>query len=270
MWGGFSTLALTVGILIGGRMGAQESRLGSLERRLSREVAELREKSEKYAVMISGESEKRHRENLALAYDVLLENGFRKRNIYILDDKGEKRSAYPVDGLASKGTIKAMFDNLGKRIDSNDLLFVYTTGHGERVIFRSEINGKRHDRECSRLKVLGDVSEDDMAEYLEGVHVGVGVVVSDQCYGGGFAEAVGKGNYIGISASGAGQISESNTFAQAFFNSWRDKMADTNRDERTSIREAYEYANAYDINAHSGKQMPRLCSDVDADRVFLK
>lgn len=266
---GLATLALAGSLFLSGC--GDFPKPVNLERRLSQEVATQNHTEDKYAVIISGNTDYRHKENLSLAYQVLLENGFQKENVYILDDEGDKTAFYPVDDIASKEAIKMLFGHLAKRVDSKDLLFVYTTGHGGRTSIDKEING-----ETKRIKVFGiaipgeDLLETEMAEYLSDVHPRAGVLVYDQCYSGGFAERTGRGNYIGISASEADELSHSNTFPQTFFGAWRNKSADKNNDGRLSIREIFDYTVQNDEKTKDGSQKPQFFSDLKADEVFLK
>jgi len=228
-----------------------------LEQRISKEISKPNGKPDKYGVIISGSSEERHKENLSLAYQILLENGFQRENVYILNDKGDKTAFYPVDDIASKEATKKLFSHLEKKVDSGDLLFVYTTGHSD---------------ETSKLALPGEnLSEKEMEGYLSHIHPKEGVVVSDQCYGGNFAKRIGKGNYIGISASEAGKMSKLNTFPQAFFNSLReDNKSDIDNDGKVSVKEAFDYAKSNDSYAKRGEQKPQIYSGVDASKVFLK
>ena len=262
--------ALAGSMLLGG-CDSQPPQPQRLEQRISQEVAQPNGQPDKYGVIISGNTDYRHKENLSLAYQVLLENGFQRENIYILDSDGEKTAFYPVDDLASKEAIKILFGHLSKKVDSKDLLFVYTTDHGERITKTDSVNGKETPTELSTLVIPGeDLSETEMATYLSSIHPKTGVLVFDQCYSGGFAQRTGTGNYIGISASEADKVSKANTFPQALFNSWRDKKADENKDGRISIQEAFDYALANDSYAQSKAQTPQIFSGINADEVFLK
>ena len=155
----------------------------NLERRLSQEVAIQNHTEDKYAVIISGNTDYRHKANLSLAYQVLLENGFQRENVYILDNKGDKTAFYPVDDIASKEAIGMLFGHLAKKVDSKDLLFVYTTDHGRRKSINEEVNGETKRTKVSVLVLpYGDLLETEMVKYLSDVHPKVGVLVFDQCY----------------------------------------------------------------------------------------
>nr|MBA4404867.1 hypothetical protein [Nanoarchaeum sp.] len=243
----------------------------NLERRLNQEVATQNHTADKYGVIISGNTNRRYEENLSIAYQVLLENGFQRGNIYILDNIGEKTAFYPVDDIASKEAIEMLFEHMAKKVDSEDLLFVYTTDHGGRISINEKVNGETKKIKISYLEILGGyLLETEMARYLSEVHPNIGVLVFDQCYSGGFAERTGRGNYIGISASETDKPSYSNTFPQTFFWAWRNKGADKNDDGRLSIREIFDYTLQNDERTKEGFQKPQIFSDMNIDEVFLK
>jgi len=255
-----------------------------LEQRISEEIAKPNGKPDKYGVIISGSSEERHKENSSLAYQILLENGFQRENVYLLDNKGNKTSLYPVDDISSKEAVKKLFSHLEKKVDSEDLLFVYTTGHGDNT-FKLALPGE-------------NLSEKEMEEYLSNIHPKTGILIFDQCSGGNFAKRTGKGRYIGISASEGDKNSKSNTFPQEFFRSYNNKSdinndgkvsveeafnhaksffrscrnnkSDVNNDGKVSVEEAFNHAVSNDSYTKRGEQKPQIYSGVDASKVFLK
>ncbi len=264
-----SFLIITGSFMIAGRKKLFPQKYKNLEKRISEEVARPNWEPDKYGVIICGKNDNiTYKENLSLAYQVLLENGFQKENIYVLDGKGNKSPSYPVDGSASKGTIKKLFNHLDKKIDSNDLLFLYVTDHGEKV---KKIHNNGNINDLSTIVIPdGHLLETEMEEYLSQINPKTGILVFDQCYGGGFAKRTGKGKYIGISACESNNVSVSNTFPQAFFNSWKDSTSDFNKDGRTSVKEAFYYAAENDYHSITSHQRPQIYSEIDADEVFLK
>lgn len=243
----------------------------NLEQRISQEISEPNGKPDKYGVIISGHTGSRHKENVSLAYQILLESDFQRENIYILDYKGDKTAFYPVDDNASKRNIENLFCHLEGKIDSQDLLFVYFTDHGGRITKTENINGKDTSIELSYLSIPGDnLLETEMADYLSQIYPKAGILFFDQCYSGGFAERVGKENYIGISASEADKSSRSNTFPQSFFTSYRDDESDTNNDGKVSTMEAFNYAVKKDVFSQNNEQKPQIFSEIDPDKIFLK
>ncbi len=237
--------------------------MSGLEQRIDEEPAEKNNMPDKYAFIISGDSEKIFEDNIASAYNIFLENGFSKENIYILNS-GTKNECYPADGMASVGSIGMVLEHLAKKVDDNDMVFVYITPHG-RPHYSIEADGPK-------LRVIpipaiamptDEMLEPEFTRHLQQIKPGIGILIAEQCYGGSFAENIGKENrYIGISASGpmesAWYYRDMSTFATAFFNAWQDKASDSNKDGRVSIKEAYDYARNNDIATKKGEQVPRM------------
>lgn len=267
----------------------------NLEQRISRETTIPNNKQDKYAVLLGGNTQAASKVSLFLVYKALLNKGFLKENIYVLDspheweisfytekpnvilyqifdDTKEKTAFYPIDSIASKETIKKVFDHLAKKTDVNDYLFIYTTGHGGRKDFWTKLeNGEwKLDLNIPTLLLPGkDLKVADLEQYISNLKVKKGVVVCDQCYSGGFAERIGKGNFVAISSSERGRVSFGNTFTKAFFAAWKDKSADKNNDKRISIKEAFDYAVKNDDYTKEGLQKPQMISDLNPEDIFL-
>ncbi len=230
-----------------------------LEERLNSEPEGKNGLPDNYAVLISGLTESRHLKNMILAYNTLLYLGFQEQNIYVLDSKGAERLNYKVDGPATKSAIEKVFSHLKSKTDSEDFLFTYVTNHGGRS------SGE------STIALPGpDVGEETFENFLSGMEVKKGVLVFDQCYGGGFAKRLGKGRFVAVSASHPGENSIDNSFPQAFFNSFNYAVGDMNGDGLVSIEEAFNYALRHDMFALRGMQHPMIVSDLSPGRIFLK
>ncbi|MFH0949333.1 MAG: hypothetical protein V1802_02500, partial [Candidatus Aenigmatarchaeota archaeon] len=96
----------------------------------------------------------------------------------------------------------------------------------------------------------------------------------DQCYGGGFAEEIGKERYIAVASAKpyqGGYGKTNNTFGGYFMLAFRDKnKSDTNEDGRVSIREAFEYAKGRHKWTKKKEQEPIIRGELNPNRVFLK
>lgn len=197
----------------------------------------------KYTVLISGQTEERHEKNLSLAYQVLLESGFLKDNIYILDYEGDKTAYYPVDDHANPVSVRAVLAHLQARISSEDLLLIYITDHGDkerRVVRTGKLKERRN------VSVFGlqeeNMDEIELAFYVEQIKPKIGIYIFVQCYGGGFADRLAGSGRITIAANAKDKMCDGFSFSQPFFNAFRDRGADINGDGRISIQEAFEYA----------------------------
>lgn len=247
----------------------------SLEQNLNTEQAVQNNKPDKIAVIINGDSPKNiytnssnpNQENISLAYQVLLKNNFK---VYILDDSAATSGfcprPYPIHGQATKKNTELILNYLSKKIDSYDTFFLCTTGHGSRKKIVNQ--NKQATKVSSFFLKVDDLLETELAEYLNHIKPKVGILVFDQCYSGGFAKRTGTGKYTAISASESEGKSFSYTFSRAFFIAWRNKNSDTNKDGKTSIKEAFDYAKN-GCSAQASEQTPQLEAQIDPGNVFL-
>ncbi len=254
-------------ILAGSLLGCCSSPAG-LEGRMRNERIMHNSTPDKYAFLISGESEYWHRANISLIYNAFLRNDFRKENIYILDHEGEKVYGYPVDGSATKENIKKVFVFLKNKIDEKDLLFVYTTDHGGRII--------KDGTELSTLVLPGpDLDQKEFSEYIKDIIPKLGIFLFDQCYSGGFAEELAKKNYVAIASTKSDEKSfgEEDSFGSYFIlASFNNPNADLNNDGKTSLKESFEYSKErwYKANdKYREVQEPVIIGKNLADKTFL-
>jgi len=214
----------------------------------------------KYAVIVSGSDDARYRENITLAYRTLLSNGFTPGNIFVLEAEGKKEGYYPysITAPASKQNLKSLIESLHEKVDENTTFVMYVTGHGVR-------------NEESEILVKGkNIAVSDLENWLSGMHPKFGILIFDQCFGGGFAKRLGKKEYVAVSASEKDEESMEGTFPNAFFGAWKNPEADKNKDGKISIQEAFDYALENDVHAESGEQSPLLVTDLDAGKIYLK
>lgn len=266
----------------------------ALDRRLCKASHKKDKHPDKYAVLISGDNAYDFMEDLSANYRTLQSLGFERGNIYILDKEGKENAAcfnargevlaqYPSDGIASKENIEKLFEVLSHKIDSHDLLLVYTSDHGDRLLFdpespanQSEPREKQDDIKISALCLNGYgsgqyITEIDMSRYLDAISPKLGILVFTQCYGGGFAARMGHGRYIGVSASGADQMANNlHSFGTEFLNAFINNQTDNNHDGKISIKEAFDHAYKIGYGGMFGEsQTPQIFSDIDTDSLFL-
>ena len=282
---GMAMLALSIGMAfdlgISQQSGNQKEQInqGKLEERISKEPTKQNHLPDKYAVLLSGTDEGTFEENLARAYSVLTENGFDKENIYVLNTVIET-DKYPADGKALKKSIGIVLEHLAKKIDDKDMLLLYYTAHGGMINIALEGEGKDIIKKQTSTLALahGEVSAIELEEYLKDIKPKAGIFVFDQCYGGGFAELIGRRNdYIGISATSAEDFgyfySGYPSFGGMFFRAWQYiQCSDANGDGRVSVKEAYDYARENDLAAKKGEQFPRMfyqIKEMNPAEVFL-
>ena len=233
--------------------------------------------SDKYAVLISGNVERRNLLDLTLFYQVCLEEGFDKKNIYILDGDAVETPYYPVDAISSKESIDSLFHSLSEEIDSNDLLFVYITDHGRRSTYNL---GTKTDPEfvpVSEIKLHGSFLNDiELKGMLDRIDSKNTIVFTNICYGGGFAKRFSEGKYVGISSSLENTLAHGNerhTFGRYFMSSFRNiSESDSNKDGFVSIRESFNYAKKKhsSLDDECSKDIPLLKSELNLDSLSLR
>jgi len=234
-----------------------------LEQRIARQEYVQNNTRDKYGILFSGNTDSRYRENLSLVYNTLVQEGFDKNNIFVLDYDGHQDDKkYPVDGAATKDNLQKTLEEIRKGLDNQDIFFMYTTDHGGREDGESNIS----------LPNSEELKESELQDYLKGFNPNYGVLVFDQCYSGGFAERLGKGRFIAISA-GENELTWSSALPDAFFGAYQNKSeSDLNEDGNISVREAFDYSLK---NGGRGpwffRQTPKFVSELDsAENVSLK
>lgn len=230
----------------------------NLDKRIS-DNSKKNNKPDKYAVMISGDSRSKCKDDMSTTYKTLLEDGFKKEDIYVL---GTDINYYPVDDLPSKNNVRNVFRYLKKKIDDKDMLFVYTRGHGER------------ENKMSYLVLFGpDLNQREFSQYIKGINPRIGIYLFDQCYSGGFANRIGKGRNVAIASTQPEDESSSDindSFSHYFMRAFRDKAnSDLNNDGKISLSEAFEYAKKNHSFSRNGKHKPFIRSILNSDKVFL-
>ncbi len=190
--------------------------------------------SRKYALLINGDGEVRHKRNILRAYQTLRKLGFEDANILVLstEDPRTRRTC----SAGQRPTLKHLedtMDRLAGVLTSADLLVVYGTGHGDFYEGESTLGLWRDELYASELR--------DEVEALPAR----AVIVMDQCYSGGFLDAFKGTNARVISMATVDSRHETDCyyFARAFWDSFlHPEQADANHDGKTSVHEAFETA----------------------------
>ncbi len=246
-----------------------------LEQRIAHENAQPNGKSDKYAVLINGSDEWRFRMDTCLIYQILLENGFQKENIYILDEEGKEDFLYPADDIAGRKIIEALFAYLAKKVDENDTFVVHISDHGTRNEIPLENSNSNEIQEVTEIVLpYGNINELDLERYLSKIKPKWGLVTTDICYGGALATRVGKGKYVGIAQTTAKDLGYErmrDSFGGFFYQAFRKTgEADENGDGSVTLNEAFDYAK----EKHSWSKLriviPQLFSDIDVKSLTIK
>jgi len=188
----------------------------------------------KYAVIVNGSVRKVFQENVSEAHKSLRHLGFSEDNIFLLTSNYPRDSDYE-GSITARGTsenLGKVIDYLADSVDSNDLVLVSTTGHGERRENDSTL--RLADREISAY---------ELKEKVQQIKAGYYVTFSAQCFSGGMVDAFSKleRSVVAMSSTDS-QHPTDPSFGILFWRSFRNSEADTNNDGVTSWREAFDYA----------------------------
>jgi hypothetical protein len=224
-------------------------------------------KIDHFAVLIGADTELRHRGNLSMAYQVLLEQGYRRQDIYILDSEGDN-PFFPLTDVTTRASVEMLFKHLAKIVEPHDTVLIYVTGHGRRIMADEEKAGSRSTLGVSTL-VLNpgeELSQDEFSQLLEKVAPETGIAFFDQCYWGPFSSAK-LCNFIMITTSTKDETSYGVSFPRAFWGAFRDRRV---RNLSPSIFEAFKLAMVGDRATTLGFNKPRISHGcVDPDGVTL-
>lgn len=187
------------------------------------------------ALLIGADTEARHRNNISLAYQVLLEQGYKRQDIFILDSEGGNPAIYPISDTLSRKSMDMMFTWLLDNLDDSDTLLVYVTGHGN--------------KDSLSLNKAEKISKPYFMMLLNSLSIYSGIVIFDQCYWG--APNI-RSPYVFISASSNDRTSYDVTFPRTFWNAFR------RLDSNVSVLEAFRYAKLHDRGYRLGHQIPEI------------
>jgi len=181
-----------------------------------------------YAVLIGGNTEDRHRNNISLAYQVLLESGYNSKNIFILDSEGGDPSIFPISAQSNIESIDLLFNYLSNSIKSSDSLVIYMTGHGNKDSHYLLNNGQ-------------NIEKGQFIRYLNNIHPDIGIIITDFCYWGTIKEP-NLQNFIFISATIDSRTSLGTSFGKIIWKIIRNNP-------NYSINDIYAETYEHDMNS---------------------
>lgn len=180
-----------------------------------------------YGVIINGDSESHHTGNVDRFYEHMTGHyGIAAADITVISThRGVLSDRRGVDHAAR--TVK-------RKADGNDRVVIYTTGHGSR-------SGN-----STYLVLHGDemISSRDFAAAFLGNSAARITYVADQCYSGGFVEAMTSSSrdVLAMSASDAYNTTYCQSFIVPYLDAFSDSGNDTNGDGSVDEREAFATA----------------------------
>ena len=140
-----------------------------LEYRINKEKPNDRQ--DHFAVLLGANTELRHKGSMSLAYQTLIESGYKRKNIYILDPDGQT-PIYPVSDTTSRVAIKLLFNHLKNIVEPQDTILIYVSGHGQLINQKQNI-------------ILNPGETMEAKEFIlmvSQLYPLVGIMIADQCY----------------------------------------------------------------------------------------
>ncbi|WP_300154994.1 C13 family peptidase [Solidesulfovibrio sp.] len=232
--------------------------------------------SHRYAVIISGganpsNNHTRYWKDCSYFFKTLKANGFLQDNIYVLVSDGQDPAVDQSDNTSSvwdlnndsiddirysatKANITAVFNELAGKMTSQDILYLFTTDHGGN---NSSTNPAPYSNTDVVLWLWNDTSitNAEFAAEMNKVTAKAIVGIFEQCYSGGFVEALKAPNRVLMSASRWWELSYAAASASLDYDEFSyyatqaladPTKGDSNGDGIVTMEEAFLYALAQD------------------------
>lgn len=193
---------------------------------------EPNDEPERFAVLIGGNTELRHRGNLSIAYQTLLETGYEAKNIFVLDSEGDA-PWYPWAADTSEKSVRLVFRALAAVVGPEDIVFVYMTGHGESrpVSVTTEQTTVNAHLNTFKMNPVENLTRSELANLLNAIRGQEMVLLTDFCYWGVTTSI--NCDWLQISATQDGLESHGTSFGRGF---WSAVRAGAN------LQQAFDYA----------------------------
>jgi hypothetical protein len=201
----------------------------------------------KFAVIISGvsgaeEFAERFSSWAAHLYDILCNRmQFSPENVFYLsaDAKPEKVKRF---ARATADEVTRALGEINSKVTEESLVFVFMIGHGS-------FDGQR-----AAFNLVGrDLSAEDYAGLIRALKTKKVVWVNTASASGGFLRPLGQTGAVMISATRSGHEQNATMFAESFIEALSSDRADSDKNGRTSLFEAFTYANRMTADWYKGK-----------------
>lgn len=232
--------------------------------------------SRRFAVIISGGADKnnnypRYWNDCSFFFTTLKANGFLQENIYVLVSDGQDPAVDQTNGTSSKWdlnddgiddirysatkeNITAVFNELAGKMTAEDILYIFTTDHGGND---TATNPAPYDNSDVVLWLWNDtfISNTVFAAEVGKVKAKAVVGIFEQCYSGGFAEALKGPGRVVMSAARWWELSYAAASSELDYDEFSyyatqaladPAKGDSNGDGIVTMEEAYLYALAKD------------------------
>ncbi|MDH3760804.1 MAG: C13 family peptidase [Gammaproteobacteria bacterium] len=145
--------------------------------------------------------------------------------------------------VSDKPTILQALREIGARTQAGDRVFIVLIGHGN----------ARGDGAAFNLPGP-DISAAELAAALTGLQNQLVVIVNTASASGPFIDALSGNNRVVITATSSGREYHATLFGDYFVSAFADSGADTDKDERVSMLEAFAFARRETQRAYDGEK----------------
>lgn len=216
----------------------------------------------KYGVIVNGDTEARHTTNADNYYDFMQKYySVPEANIYVLSTHKSKATN---DYSAKPDDLAKVQKELNAKIDDNDILYLYTTGHGDKGRVRAA-DGKVEMHTVLMLQGHSFVTETAWSQAWLATKATRISFLADQCYSGGFAKAMVSDpneNVLAISSTDPNNSTVCGFFIVPYLDAFKDMKNDNDpKDGKISEWEAFKVATHYSETAHSYHGFPEGASN---------
>ena len=274
-----------------GRRGRHVPSFSSLGDRLMKTRLARNGECDNFGVILNGDDDTRHKDNVSLAYSTLLANGYAPENLFVFSYQDARESSkngsqvsgvaepeQPGDGEAGEPvflTYAPTYENIEmffeefvhKTIDENDYLTIYVTGHGTHKGRTGVLAIKKlYEGDQDSDYFSEDLSAAELAAMLSGLETAQTVFVFDQCHSG-FADIFPLKNYLAVSRTAVTETGTCRHFAERLFK----LLNPETQGRRVSVGEAFETTLRFDEDYRRGMYTPSITGPLKdvADEVFL-
>ena len=160
----------------------------------------------KFAVLVNATRHaQRHQNNIRLAYNTLEARAYNPNDVFVLEGRTAVNNYPQANNMpAFKETLQDVLSHLSKELTPDDSLFFYVTNHGHRIPlydFGTQSTFQSANKFSFRRHKDSRVSEEELSDWMSGINANHVLMYFNQCFSGGFAHRLGKGNIVAISTT---------------------------------------------------------------------
>lgn len=192
----------------------------------------------KFAILINGDTEQRHIDNVGAAIDAMRDRGIPDSNIIVVGFYDKRKYPNILAFDSTRDGLRLLNSELTKlNLAKDDVPFVYTTGHGNYVNNRGSLVFPKE-----------EIDQEELLKVLDPLKNSRGIYLSDQCYSGSFPNLLMEKGFKGsaFAPTSEGKETECQFFSPLVFKLIKEGK-DVNGDGKTELSEIYAFA-IYNLN----------------------